>query len=1494
MSVNDPISTSESLPQTSSRDSNAPRLAATNYGNQVGLNLGSISNFFVLEDVIHPCVLPIDSSSVSRVTSQLYAKIETARVYHKSKHYVEAKVTLYEVLRASALPADARLAAKYDLARAHFAVSEFSEAAKYFKDVARAHRGQEETANSSLSDSQFWLARSLFNLERYDDASYYLQDFIIGQDQNNAQQLTKGRLWLGLTFERMKLHEEAKEQMESALTMCIEKFGPEHLETLASQHHLANFLYKRRAFYEAYKLLRSVLDVEERLNGPERAEAIKTRCMLALCLAQLGRYSDAEPHLQRVFSRMNSDTNFISNELGEPGLVYYWLGRLALKRDDRDSLEQAVSLFHRALTGLAANKDLEAEFIECQRYLARTMGHQKQFAGAENTLREIIPIIEGTQQGDLVASYHGLAANLIAQHKVVEAKVTLERLVSTRTPIEHCRHTGEDLAACLHLLGTIYYELERFQDARDCFQRIVDVPAIGPNHHHNSSRFWLGRAFYELQELEHARKHFTIAYEVERQQIRSEGHYYIQSWLGWTLCDLELFDEAEPNLTPMLAFMSQPEKKPSPRSDFILGRSHYTLGRVAIHRNNFHGAIEQFQSAQPMLARCFRLNHHLYLECRYHLAFSYTRLRKYDDARSTFQELLNNDCQHTAIQNIRSILVPYWLCEISIAQVKYDDGITYGRKALEAWGNESSYRGVFRREAQMALARCLERREIEECRQLIQQAIKDEPSDTDKESEWYVTSRGVLARSLLRCKRYEEACETFKLLIPAAEARYGYDHWLCSSSRAYLADCLGELGRWSEAEPLVIHAAAHQAPDPGTFHSLVKAIGNFWVGRRAFNRRQFKEAEVRFQTARSEWGSLRTKTWESRIFECRHFLARIHHQEKRYNDACVLLEELAQQQYEAGYLSEAVDSQYYLGLSLHAQNKLDAANVAFQKITDLEHDGKSVENAVSASHYYRGHCFYCTKDFKTAKTHFELALERPLDSSLRIRPHYYLTRVFYELKMYDEAITQVKSMVETKPTNSWWIFGCHYWSGRSHIALKNWPDARTHLQLAYDMTIGKIKWQDASDCRHFLGQALFATRDYAAAKNHFQALHSTPGNLSKKLLGNSYYLGCCLLELGEVEPARKILAESLIKLKKDPSNKLGQMSTRFQLDRCLHRLGMCETAERGLENVRSFFESRSADGDPTVVLVEYELGLIARKHLQWERAADLFQQALIKHETFHEKDSMLDVLACKSHLGYTFFTLKRYEEALHLFQQVLEGRKESIEPPHRDIINAQRDVSRTLFEMKDFAQAAPLVKEALEWEEQVSGPEDPACLPIRLLLGEILNGLSDFEQAVEVLSKAALQCQATKSDPKALNAEHEVSCYVLLSHALLQVGRAPEAKGYALKALELDADILQKGSEASGVSAEVLELLQKPKQAAVTEDEQPALPSSEQADTSSLAAHPSSSGQEQDTQQDSQLASSPVPDNVEPGDTTVHVSAKAKTEIEDSPTAENERSTSSA
>jgi tetratricopeptide (TPR) repeat protein len=649
---NSPTSKSPEGLENSSSDNIRPEVAATNYGSQVAYNYGSISNYFCHNsDATHNCDFPVVSLPKDSPESQLYNKIERARVLYKSRRWTEAKVLFYEVLHTQypTPAATERILIQYNLAHAHFALAEFLDAARQFQDVVDIHEERNETLEKNVSDSRYWLARSFYHLQRYEEASIELQVFVLTheeQDTHGAEQATTGRLWLGLTFERLELYENAKNQLKISFDTRVQTLGSEHLDTLACRHHLANFLYKQKAFLEAREHFDALLHAEERLSGPEKAEAVKTRCMLAFCLAKLERYDEAEPHLQRVLTRMDSYPCLTIDEVRDKGLVCYWLGRIALRKDRGHWVEEAGRQFQRGLSCISAatanekdqntttttensNNDLQDELIDCRRCLAITMCHQGQFAGAEQTFRQILDVMDENKQDTLIACRFGLASSLIAQKKFTETKSTLEEIVTATSPIENCRHTGEDLAACLHLLGVAYTRLDQNQEARDCFQRVVDIIPEKPNINHTDNQHMLAITLFKLQEFESARKHFQEAYDTVTQHIPSRLQYAIRFWLSWSLCEIGHFDDAEPHLRPTFTMFPPPENGPVPESDFVLGRSHYYLGRILSHQKDMKEAAKHFRIALPMLSRRLGPDDPTYMQCQYHLAHALCQLTQY-------------------------------------------------------------------------------------------------------------------------------------------------------------------------------------------------------------------------------------------------------------------------------------------------------------------------------------------------------------------------------------------------------------------------------------------------------------------------------------------------------------------------------------------------------------------------------------------------------------------------------------------------------------------------------------------------------------------------------------------------------------------------------------------------------------------------------------------------------------------------------------------------
>jgi tetratricopeptide (TPR) repeat protein len=751
-----------------------------------------------------------------------------------------------------------------------------------------------------------------------------------------------------------------------------------------------------------------------------------------------------------------------------------------------------------------------------------------------------------------------------------------------------------------------------------------------------------------------------------------------------------------------------------------------------------------------------------------------------------FAELLNNQSQHTIVRELRLILAPYWLGRIADKQKKPQEAEQYFANCLDGLGSKTLlplHPGISAGNIHYHRALCIfNTGKLEECTKMMQKILND-VLQPNLDGELLVLGRWLLGRCLYFTKKYDDACELLKLTVTSYESKYGYDNLNTSFARVYLADSLCELQRYAEAEPFLMNAATQQVASPGTPEALIKAIGGYWLGRFSFNRGQLKEAESHFNTTRTLLAATRAKDCDHIRLDCRHFLARIQLRNKQYAEADNLFRELAKQQYESGHLNHAVDNQYWLGFSLYIQNKFSSVRPVLQRILDDNKEGRLIEHVIPSCQFLIGYCLFATGKSKEAKSHFEIALEYPLEFPMKYRTRYFLGRSNYRLTLYEEARKNFQSLVEGH-SDPEFVFNSRYWLGKTHFELQNWDDASIHLQIAH----GSIKkeWQNALESQFFLGRAHFAVTKYEQALGHFQSICDTEKDKpSATVLDSYYYLGLTLFELCRFEQSKKVLLLVLLKQRKQtPLKQLDIMSTRYQLARCLVKLGICAKAQGQFEDVLPFFESRSAGGDQTVVHIQYELACISYRHKNWKRALDFFQEALLNHEIVHVNSS-LDVLQCQHYLAATLRELQKYDESLLLYQQVLENRKETLQAPHQSLIDVQTELCKTLCVLGRFTEALQLTREALEWQEELSGSEHLSCLPIRLTLANLAYNLADYHLAKELYFKALARLESSDQARNAVPSSHTLY-YAILALALWKLGQADEAKEQAVKALKLD------------------------------------------------------------------------------------------------------------
>lgn len=837
----------DSSPSDLNPPGQSPQLENTNYGSQVTYNYGSISNYFCYgSETAHRHKLPVVALRKDARTTALSKKIARAHNLYKLKRWNEARVLFYEILFTHDTTPDVTqtMSIKYNLAHTHFALMELEDAQTHFQDVADIIEENIDLFDEAIADSRYWLARTFYHQQKYEKASLNLQIFIQAQNLDKINQelhAINGRLWLGLTFEKLEQYESAREQLELAHKMRRYAYGTKSLETLASRHHLANFLYKRKQYTEACDHFKHLLEIEEELQGPEKSQAIKTRCMLALCLAKTQRYNEAEPHFQRLYTRLSSIGYITQSEAIDFGLVCYWQGRIALTRPmPLIQFDETESTLQKALRLLALDENLKEELVDCRMILARMMLDKGQAAGAEQAIRQVLD--DTTEKSSKPIREHiVLVESLHAQGKFQEAKSVLEKVITVESSLENSSQYGDDLATCLHLLGTTHHHLGEFQKARECFVKVVDAKPDEPCQNHNWSRLELGKTLFFLGEIEAALCHFQETYSVGT-KLRSNTAVHSQFWLAWALCETESFDEAEKNIHQALAVF------PSTRSmrnedNYLIARSNYYLGWIEAERHNYEEAERFCRDALSQSLVWNDRESFEYLECLYLLAKALVSLGKYGEAHIKLKELLDSKCNKRSLESIRCVSVPFILGCSLVKQGKEIEAEPYLEQCWNAPREGQAAMEIPRKKiASWYAVCCLSNGKFSRSVELLQEA-RDPASDNEKDKNTDLYNQSTLGRSLFFLGKYEECIEC--LTTSRIHIQY-----MASADDLFLAMSFWEVKRYNEAEALFSRAALLPNASPDTYNGTIKALGSYWLGLSAYFRRSIETAEQHFHAVR--------------------------------------------------------------------------------------------------------------------------------------------------------------------------------------------------------------------------------------------------------------------------------------------------------------------------------------------------------------------------------------------------------------------------------------------------------------------------------------------------------------------------------------------------------------------------------------------------------------------------------------------------------------------
>ena len=204
-----------------------------------------------------------------------------------------------------------------------------------------------DTATATLLAGLGWEVRSSGDHDRAGGLfrrALAIQQQVLGEDHPTVAATTLG---LAATFHDQGSFDEAEDLFRSALKPGRAEASPVAATALVN---LGMVQRLREKFAEAEPLLRSAVEMREKLYDPEHPDVLEARQQLAVCLGALGRFREAEAILEpdlavavRLFGEESDRTRSAREALG---IINQDMGRYALAAARLDSSRVAKIRAH--------------------------------------------------------------------------------------------------------------------------------------------------------------------------------------------------------------------------------------------------------------------------------------------------------------------------------------------------------------------------------------------------------------------------------------------------------------------------------------------------------------------------------------------------------------------------------------------------------------------------------------------------------------------------------------------------------------------------------------------------------------------------------------------------------------------------------------------------------------------------------------------------------------------------------------------------------------------------------------------------------------------------------------------------------------------------------------------------------------------------------------------------------------------------------------------
>jgi serine/threonine protein kinase len=609
---------------------------------------------------------------------------------------------------------------------------------------------------------------------------------------------------IGIALLRMGLYADAEMHLRKALALSRQSLGPDSNETIEAMNNLAQALKDRGKLAEAEPLMRQTLAARRRLLGPDNPEVLASESNLALVLQAQGKLAEAGKlaeqnleHYRKVLGPDDPDTLLAQHNL-------------ALILDRQGRLSEAEPLFRETLAALIKNKKIGSEHfyaLSTEQDLGRLLQTKGELEEAEKLDREVVTVrrrVSGPEHPDTLIATNQLATLLLDRGKLEEAEPLVRQLLASTDKVLGDDHpqsivARQNMARMLQIEG-------KPQEAEPLLRKNVEacIKIYGPDY--PDTLLALGNLAVDLQAQGKLDEAEPLVRDVVKSQTAVLGPDHPHTLVSMNNLVILLgaegkLDEAEPLARKCLAACRR-----------VLGPNHPDTLLAMSNIAQLMVARGRWLEAEPLLREGLETRRHQLgdshpdtLNAMDDLVMVLSAESKLSEAEQLLEKtiavrrrVLGPEHPDT-LKSIRTLALvmdargEFRQAEPLLRELIQQNSRKPGPNSTEALADITTLALNLEHQKQPAEAEAL-------LRDVVARLRKQSPPPGAPLAD----ALTVLADFLLRERRPDEAELPAREAVELGRKLFGEGHWQTALAENVLGAALLDLGRYSEAEPLLL------------------------------------------------------------------------------------------------------------------------------------------------------------------------------------------------------------------------------------------------------------------------------------------------------------------------------------------------------------------------------------------------------------------------------------------------------------------------------------------------------------------------------------------------------------------------------------------------------------------------------------------------------------------------------------------------------------------